>query len=92
MGIGSVVIRRVGLLTTPLRFVVSLVPTSLPYSLPLLFVGGGLIGKVLLSIDLFLRNMRSWGWSRCGLHRWGVVGRSSWMGCKAYRLAITCRC
>ena len=55
----SVVIRRVGLLDTSLRLVFSSIPTSQFSSLPLLFIGGGLIRDVLLSIDLSLRNRRS---------------------------------
>ena len=87
-GICIVVIRRVGLLTSPLRLVVSPVPTSLSFSLPLFVIGGMLIGKVLLSINLSL-NMRIQGRSRCRLSRWWVVDRSRWRGCKSYRLDIT---
>ena len=76
-GIGSVVIRGVELLTTPLRLVVSLVPTSLSSSLPLLVIGGGLIRGVLLSVYLSLKNWRSQGQSRCRLNRWWVIGRCS---------------
>ena len=61
MGIDSVVIRRVGLLSTSLRLVVSLVPTSLSSSFPLLVIGGKFIREVLLSVDLCLGNRRSRG-------------------------------
>ena len=77
----SIVVRRVGLLTSPLRLVVSSVPTSLSSSLALLVNGGGLIGEVLLSIDMSLRKRRSWGQSRCRLHMWGIVGERRWRHC-----------
>ena len=76
----STFIQRVRLLATSLRLVVSLIPTSFSSSLPLLVIGGRLIREVMLSIDLSLRNRRTQGWSRCRLHRWWVIGRSSWRG------------
>ena len=75
-GFGSIIVRRVRLLATSLRLVVSSVPTSLSSSLPLLVIGGGLIGEVILSIELSLRNRRSRGRSRSRFHRWWVVGQS----------------
>ena len=76
-GISSFLIGRVRLLTHPLRFVVSLVPTSQSSSLPLLVIRGRLIREVMMSVDMSLRNMRSRGWSRCRWHRWWVVGGRS---------------
>ena len=57
-GIGSIVIRGVGWLTTPVILVVSMVPTSLSHSLSLLVIGGGLIREDLLSVDLSFSNNR----------------------------------
>ena len=39
-GVNSIVVRRFRLLATSLRLVVSLIPTSLSSSLPLLVIGG----------------------------------------------------
>ena len=91
-GVGFVVVWRVRLLATSLRLVVSPVHTTMSSSLPLLVIGVGFIREVLLCIDLSLRSRRSRGQSRCRLHTWWVIGRSSWRGCKAYHIAITCRC
>ena len=70
-GVSSIFVRGVGLLTAPFRLVVSSVPTSLSSSLPLLVIGGGLIREVVLSVELYLRNMRTCGWNRCRMHRVG---------------------
>ena len=57
-GIGCVVVRRVGLLTSPLRLVVSPVLSSLSSSMTLLVIGGGFIREVMFTVDMSLTNKR----------------------------------
>ena len=72
------IVGRVWLLTASLRLVIGLVLGLIISSLPLLIVGGRLVGTVLLC-----KHLSQWsGWSRCGglnrLHWWCIVDLWRW--------------
>ena len=71
--VSVVVVGSVRMLVTSLQLNINLVPSLIFLSLPFLAVGGGLVGKVLLSEKLSYGNQRGRGWRRIVLCWWHII-------------------